>query len=89
MYLIDFTEDAKSEIVFLKKTDILAYKKLVKLLEELQKHPTTGTGKPEKLKYNYSGLWSRRINQKHRLVYSVDTEKIVVLVISAIKHYGD
>ena len=53
MYLIDFTEDAKSEIVFLKKTDILAYKKLVKLLEELQKHPTTGTGKPEILKYNY------------------------------------
>ena len=43
--------------------------KLGQLLDELEEHPETGTGKPEKLKHELSGLWSRRINREHRLVY--------------------
>ena len=41
------------------------------LLEECMRHPFTGTGKPEALKQNLSGWWSRRINSEHRLVYRV------------------
>ncbi|MEN6456957.1 MAG: type II toxin-antitoxin system YoeB family toxin [Prolixibacteraceae bacterium] len=41
------------------------------------------------MKYGYKGCWSRRITQKHRMVYSVDDEKITVLIISATGHYGD
>ncbi len=58
-------------------------------LDELTEHPTTGTGKPEVLKFGLSGFYSRRITQKHRLVYKVDNEQIIVLIISAIGHYID
>lgn len=62
-------------------------RKLKKLLEELEEHPETGTGKPERLKNNLSGLWSRRINQEHRLVYSIDGHRVIVTVVSAFGHY--
>ncbi len=69
-YKIILTERAESDIEKLRKTgDKQALKKLDNLLDELRAHPTTGTGKPEQLKYEYSGLWSRKINSKHRLVY--------------------
>jgi len=72
----------------LKKTDKLAYKKLEKLLTELREHPRTGTGKPQLKKYDLSGLYTRRITQKHRLVYQVVDQKVMVLVVSAKGHYG-
>jgi len=65
------------------------FKKAEELIKELMEHPCTGTGKPEKMKYGYKGCWSRQITQKHRMVYSVDDEKITVLIISATGHYGD
>ena len=43
--------------------------KISKIIEELREHPFTGIGKPELLKYDLQGLWSRRINQKDRLIY--------------------
>ncbi|WP_083488657.1 Txe/YoeB family addiction module toxin [Pedobacter borealis] len=52
-------------------------------------HPTTGAGKPELKKYNLSGLYSRRITQKHRLVYQINGEEVSVLVLAAAGHYGD
>lgn len=61
--------------------------KFKNLIEELEQHPETGTGKPERLKNELSGFWSRRINQEHRLVYSIDGEKVTVTVISAFGHY--
>ncbi|MBD3628358.1 MAG: Txe/YoeB family addiction module toxin [Cyclobacterium sp.] len=61
--------------------------KIDQLLDELEEHPETGTGKPERLKNILSGYWSRRINKEHRLVYSIDGEKVIVTVISAYGHY--
>lgn len=52
-------------------------------------HPRTGTGQPEKLKYNLEGLYSRRINKKHRLVYVVKDQIVTVVVLSAHAHYED
>jgi len=43
--------------------------KINRLLKEISRHPFTGIGKPEPLKHEYAGFWSRRINQEHRLVY--------------------
>jgi len=60
-------------------------KKLFVLLDELTKHPFTGTGKPEQLKYILAGSWSRRINQEHRLIYEVMDD--TVLIYSAKGHY--
>lgn len=89
IYVIEFKEQALKEIKSLKKSEVLAYKKLVKLLEELTEHPTTGTGKPEQLKGDRSGQWSRRITQKHRLIYTIEQERITVIILSLIGHYGN
>jgi toxin YoeB len=90
MYNIDFTDDAKEDLITLKKSEINAYNKAMRLIEELQEHPRTGTGKPELMKYGtLKGLWSRRITGKHRLVYSINDNKITVLVLSASSHYND
>ncbi|MBA4198528.1 MAG: Txe/YoeB family addiction module toxin [Chitinophaga sp.] len=63
--------------------------KIKKILQELKEHPYTGTGQPEQLKYDLKGYWSRRINQKHRLIYSVNDSTVIVEVISAMGHYND
>jgi len=55
----------------------------------LEEHPETGIGQPEQLKHNLSGYWSRRINQKDRLIYRIDEVIVTVFVISASSHYGD
>lgn len=63
--------------------------KIVALLDELTIHPKTGTGKVEQLKGRLAGLWSRRIVKKNRLVYSINDDKIIVVVISLRGHYED
>jgi toxin YoeB len=62
-------------------------RKLKTIFKELEDHPYTGTGKPEALKHDLSGFWSRRINHKDRLVYKVTEEVVTVFVISAMGHY--
>ncbi len=82
-YRIDFTKQAQNDIDFHKKSSNKAViKKLLTLLEELAEHPFTGTGKPEPLKYDLTGLWSRRINHEHRLVYEVVGDTIVIIIAS-------
>lgn len=85
-YHLDFTDKAKEDITTHKIAGNKAVlKKLLILFEELSEHPYTGTGKPEPLKHLLSGLWSRRINREHRLVYEVtDT---IVFILSAKGHY--
>lgn len=85
-YHLDFSNQAKNDIDFHKKSGNKAIlKKLFVLLNELINHPFEGTGKPEALKYNLIGYWSRRINQEHRLVYEVLENTIFVH--SAKGHY--
>lgn len=54
-------------------------KRLLKLIKECQRTPFSGTGKPEALKGNLSGWWSRRIDGEHRLVYRVEEDCLVIL----------
>jgi toxin YoeB len=63
--------------------------KIEKILKELSINPFLGTGRPEKLKYDLKGFWSRRLNQKDRIVYRVQENIVTVFVISAIGHYDD
>ncbi|MDR0196252.1 MAG: Txe/YoeB family addiction module toxin [Myroides sp.] len=88
-YSLEFSKRADRDISSLKKTDPIAFKKIRKLLGELTEHPYSGTGKPELLKYDYAECYSRRINSKHRLVYSVREELVTVYIIAAIGHYND
>ena len=57
------------------------------LLKDILQHPFTGIGKPEPLKHNLKGLWSRRINDEHRLVYQISDGMIYVYVLSMRFHY--
>lgn len=88
-YTIILTDQAEQDLETLKKDEPSAYKKAISLIENISQTPTTGIGKPEILKGDKSGLYSRRITQKHRLIYKVENEKIIVIIISAYGHYND
>ena len=53
--------------------------KILKIIQEIQREPFKGIGKPEPLKGNFAGVWSRRINDEHRIIYQVLNEKIRIL----------
>jgi toxin YoeB len=53
--------------------------RIVSLIKDIQRDPFRGTGKPEPLKHELKGCWSRRIDQEHRLIYQVSEEKIRIL----------
>jgi len=72
---------------FKKSGNVSLMKKIQNLLEELELHPETGTGKPERLKENLSGYWSRRINSEHRIIYTVDVGKKIIEIYSLYGHY--
>ena len=70
----------------LRLKDKKLHKTLCRLLKEmLRETPDKGTGKPEQLKHNLSGLWSRRISQKDRIIYKFDDEYLYVFAIGG--HY--
>jgi toxin YoeB len=71
-----------------KSGDIPSINRILKILNELKEHPFTGIGKPEELKYELSGYWSRRINKKDRLIYQVQEDIVTVYVVSAMGHYS-
>lgn len=84
---IKFTDEAKEDFDYWKTTNNQTIlKRIRELLESIQKTPYRGIGKPEKLKYNLRGHWSRRINREHRLIYKL--EKDAIIVISLRFHYG-
>ena len=89
IYELDFSEQIRKQISLFKKSDAIVYIRLQKLLFELMEHPRTGAGRPELMKYDYEGYYSRRITRKHRLVYRIDDERIVVEVIKVSGHYDD
>lgn len=88
-YNVLVTKEAQNDLKKLLQREQQAYKKALKLIAELYEHPRTGTGKPEQLTGNRSGQWSRRISNKHRLVYEIHDTEVVVLVLTAYGHYGD
>ena len=89
MYDIDYMPEAKADLQRLKKSEPTAFKKAVKLINELMEHPKTGTGHPEPLKGLPEGRWSRQITKRHRLVYRILEKEILILILTAYGHYGD
>lgn len=88
MYEIEFSETAVKELLKMKKSDMQAYKKFESLIPELQEHPYTGTGHPHQLRY-LDGIWSRKLDKKNRLRYTVNDMTVIVFVVSAMGHYDD
>jgi len=80
---------ADEDLAYWKATgNKLVMKRITKLLEDILQHPFTGIGKPEPLKGNLQGIWSRRITDEHRLLYSVSDGMIYVYVLSLRFHYS-
>ena len=80
------TDTAKEDIrFFLKSGQTGLVKKIEKLFISIKETPFTGLGKPEPLKHEYSGKWSRRISSEHRIIYEVKGNSIFIL--SAKGHY--
>ena len=67
----------------------IALSRIERIFVELELHPQIGIGKPEMLKHDYSGFWSREINKKNRIIYEIKETEVIVKVISAKGHYGD
>lgn len=88
MYEIEFSKEAAKHVLLLRKFSPQLFKKLERLLDELKEHPYTGTGHPEQLKY-LQGVWSRQLDKKNRIRYTVNETTIVVFVISVWGHYDD
>ncbi len=87
MYKLILSPEAKMDLHHFKRSEPSCYRKAAILLDELREHPYTGTGRPEPLKYDLTGSWSRRINSEHRIVYKV-LDDIVEVHISAMRtHY--
>ena len=68
---INFTENAWEEYLFWQQNDRAQLKRINTLIRDIQRNPYEGIGRPESLRYEYQGYWSRRIDEEHRLVYKV------------------
>ncbi|OAV67072.1 Toxin YoeB [Bacteroidales bacterium Barb4] len=90
IYEVIITSIAQKDIAKLHKSgDKMAMKRLDHILDDLEEHPETGIGNPNRKKYDYAGCWSRKITEKHRLLYKINDEIAIVEVISAYGHYDD
>lgn len=84
---ITFTEKAFGEYLYWQSQDKKTLKRINSLLKDISRNPYKGIGKPEGLKDNLSGYWSRRIDDKNRLVYRIKNEQIEVYQCK--NHYED
>lgn len=85
---IIFSPQALEDVEYWKKSgNVGIMNKITRLLEDITEHPFTGIGKPEPLRYDLAGYWSRRINAEHRIIYSVHEDMIEVYILSMRYHY--
>ncbi len=76
--MIAWTDRAWNEYLHWQKHDKKFIKRINKLIRDIKRHPEEGIGKPEELRFDLSGKWSRRISQEHRLVYQVTDEMVII-----------
>ncbi|MBK6978700.1 MAG: Txe/YoeB family addiction module toxin [Cytophagaceae bacterium] len=74
-----FVDESWEDYIYWQNTDKKKLKRINELLKDISRNPFDGIGKPEPLKYKYSGFWSRRIDDEHRLIYRYENEEIHIL----------
>lgn len=84
---IDFSETGWSDYLYWQETDKKMLKKINQLIQDIARNGHDGIGKPEALRGDLSGWWSRRIDDVNRLVYQLDREHITIA--QCRRHYGD
>jgi len=87
MINLKWSPTAAEDLAYWKKNDAKKYRKILALCDSIRMDPKHGLGKPEPLKHELSGCWSRRIDQKNRLVYRFDDDDEMVYILQAGGHY--
>jgi toxin YoeB len=77
--VLTFTENSWEDYLYWQKVDKKMVRKINELIKSIQRIPFEGIGKPEPLKFDLAGYWSRRIDQEHRLVYQVINNEIIII----------
>lgn len=78
MLKIKFTKNASEDIEHWKESDSKIHARLKIIIRDIMNNPYKGLGKPEPLKYNLSGKWSRRLTQEHRIVYEINGGELII-----------
>lgn len=74
-----FLEDAWEDYLYWSQTNKANIKKINQLIKDCKREPFSGVGKPEPLKFDMSGCWSRRITSEHRLIYKIEGDTLVIV----------
>jgi toxin YoeB len=85
--IISFVQSSWDEYNFWQDEDKKVFKKIQRLIKETIRDPFGGIGKPEPLKNNLNGYWSKRITDEHRLVYKIEQNQLII--ISCKYHYDE
>ena len=85
-----WTDDAWNDYLYwYEQGNRATVKKINRLIKDIDRHPFEGIGKPEPLKHELQGKWSRRITQEDRLIYEIDSQEETVVIYSAKDHYWE
>lgn len=74
-----WTDEAWADYLYWQSQDKKSLKRINRLIDESKREPFKGVGKPEPLRENLAGFWSRRIDETHRLVYAVDDDYLTII----------
>jgi toxin YoeB len=74
-----FTDEAWKDYLYWFENDKKQLRRINELIREIERSPFEGKGKPEPLKYNLKGFWSRRIDHEHRIVYRIEKNEIILI----------
>lgn len=74
-----FVDESWDDYLYWQKTDKKMMSRINDLIKDISRTPFSGLGKPEPLKHQYKGYWSRRINGEHRLIYQVNNDEIKII----------
>lgn len=73
-----FADQGWDDFCYWVERDQKLAKRIILLIKDIERHPFVGLGKPEPLKHDLAGSWSRRITEEHRLVYVIDEDQIII-----------
>jgi toxin YoeB len=73
-----FVDESWEDYLYWQETDKQILKRINQLIKDISRNPYSGIGKPEPLRHKYKGYWSRRIDNEHRLIYSIEGKDILI-----------
>ena len=76
--ILCWADDAWDDYLYWQQTDRKVLKRINDIIKDMKRNPFEGIGKPEPLKHQWSGYWSRRITEEHRIVYKVESDHLYI-----------